>query len=126
MGLLNLLIEDYESKLDEEGTRYIHTIMENATKMDLLISDLLDLSRVSRAGMQKTKVDMKATALSMYQEVASDEEKKTFEVEIDQMPPVNCDSGLIKQVWQNLLSNALKYSAQSKIKKIRNWCKRKQ
>lgn len=117
-GFAKFIMEDYKNKLDDEGKRYINTIMENATKMDKLISDLLNLSRVSRAGIQKTKVDMKATALSMYQEVASNEEKKAFELSIDKLPEVYCDSNLIKQVWQNLLSNALKYSTKSKNKKI--------
>ena len=117
-GFAKFLIEDYKDKLDEEGLRYIHTIVENASRMDNLIYDLLNLSRVSRANMRKINADMKAIALSMYEEVATDQEKKSFELSIDKLPDLYCDSGLLKQVWQNLLSNALKYSAKSTIKKI--------
>lgn len=117
-GFAKFLMEDYHEKLDDEGKRFINTIVDNAIKMDKLITDLLNLSRVTRGSLKYSRVDMEATILSMYSEVATENEKKTFELDIDKLHPINCDSGLIKQVWQNLLSNALKYSAKAKIKKI--------
>ena len=60
-----------------------------------------------------------AVAKSMFMEIASAEEKKDFDFIIKgDTPKVKCDSNLIKQVWQNLIGNALKYSAKSEIKKI--------
>ncbi|MEE4197062.1 MAG: transporter substrate-binding domain-containing protein [Bacteroidales bacterium] len=117
-GFAKFLLEDFENKLDDEGVRYIKTIIENADRMDTLIYDLLNLSRISRTSMQKIKVDMKATALSMYHEVATKKEKESFDITVEDLPFAHCDSGLIKQVWQNLLGNALKYSAESTVKKI--------
>ena len=117
-GFAKFLIEDYHKKLDNEGKRYINTIVDNAIKMDKLITDLLNLSRVTRGSLKYSGVDMKATILSMYSEVATENEKNTFELNIEKLPDISCDSGLIKQVWQNLLSNALKYSTKAKIKKI--------
>lgn len=117
-GFAKFLMEDYHENLDDEGKRYIKTIIDNAIRMDRLISDLLNLSRVNRASLKFSRVDMRATALSMFNEVANDNEKSSFELNIGKLPEISCDSGLIKQVWQNLLSNALKYSAKSELKKI--------
>ncbi len=117
-GFSKFLVEDYADQLDDEGKRFIDTIRENASKMDTLISDLLNLSRVSRSGLTLSKVDMQAIAASMFREMADEEEQKTFDVNIRAMPAVTCDSNLIKQVWQNLIGNALKYSSKSTTKKI--------
>ncbi len=86
--------------------------------MDRLITDLLNLSRVSRTAIKKANVDMKATAKSMFLEIATEQEKNDFEVIFNDIPPAKCDLGLIKQVWQNLIGNALKYSSKSSVKKI--------
>ncbi|MDA3834091.1 MAG: ATP-binding protein [Spirochaetales bacterium] len=57
----------------------------------------------------------------MFEEVADDDEKKHFKLEINDLAPARCDPSLMKNVWQNLLSNALKYSAGADIKKIELW-----
>lgn len=117
-GFSKFLVEDYADKLDNDGKRFIAVIRKNASKMDQLILDLLDLSRVSRSDINLIPVDMQAIVQSMYQEMASKDQKIAFETTIDKMPPVLCDISLIKQVWQNLIGNALKYSAKSANKKI--------
>lgn len=117
-GYSGFLLEDYSEKLDDEGKRFIHTITDNAAKMDRLITDLLGLSRVSRASLKRSNVNMKQLAEAILYETATDKEKGEFEITIGKMPVVQCDNGLMKQVWFNLLSNAIKYSSKSKIKKI--------
>lgn len=117
-GYGNFLMEDYAGKLDSEGKRFIGVMRDNATKMDKLISDLLNLSRISRVGMNLILTDLTSIAESMYHEIATNEEKKTFDFHIQTMPPAFCDVTLIKLVWQNLIGNALKYSGKSKTKKI--------
>ncbi len=117
-GFSRFLAEDYGPELDEEGRRYINTIRESATKMDMLITDLLSLSRVSRSQLSISEVQIKELIMSVYEEVASDAQKKEFTLETGNMPSIKCDPGLMKQVWQNLIDNALKYSSKSEIKKI--------
>ena len=117
-GFSNFLLEDYAEKMDDEGKRFIDTIRSNATKMDRLITDLLNLSRVSRTRLKYSEVDMKAVARSMFLEIATEKEMQQFEVVFDEMPSVKCDLGLIKQVWQNLIGNSLKYSSKSETKRI--------
>ncbi len=117
-GYANFLKEDYESKLDKEGKRYIQVIRNNASRMDDLITDLLKLSRASRSALRLSPVDMTATVHSMYQEVVTSTQDDSFEFIVDELPVAYCDSGLIKQVWQNLLSNAVKYSQDADKKRI--------
>jgi PAS domain S-box-containing protein len=117
-GFSNFLREDYSEKLDNEGKRFVDTIRNNASKMDRLITTLLNLSRVSRVKLNFSEVDMKAVAQSMFIETASEKENEQFEVDFKPMSSVKCDLGLIKQVWQNLISNSLKYSSKSDVKKI--------
>ena len=117
-GFARFLDEDYSDKIDDEGRRFINTILRNASHMDILITDIMNLSRVSRASLNPNLIDMKAIVRSMFHEIATDKEVEDFEFEIQKMPKVICDPSLIKQVWQNLISNALKYSSKSKTKKI--------
>jgi len=117
-GYSKFLLEDCNASLNDEGKRFIGVIRDNTSRMDRLISDLLNLSRVSRGEMKMVKAKMGDIALSMYHEMASEQEKSLFEVTIEAGQEVKCDIALIKQVWQNLIDNALKYSAGSGIRKI--------
>ena len=117
-GYSRFLLEDYADKLDEEGRRYIDVIRTNAGKMDRLIIDLLNLSRITLADINPSLVDMREIAQSVFNEITSDEQKKAFEISIEEMPMVECDITFIKHVWQNLISNAIKYSAKSQTRKI--------
>lgn len=117
-GYSKFLVEDYKDKLDDNGNRYIDTIQRNALKMNHLITDLLNLSRISRTRIQKTNTDMNAVVWSVFEEVATGQEKKEFDFIVNNLPDVSCDESLIRQVWQNLISNSLKYSSKSKTKRI--------
>lgn len=117
-GFSGFLIEDYHDKLDEEGNRLLKVIKESAIRMDRLISDLINLSRIARVDMKYSVLEMEPVILAMYHEIATVEEKQGFTLKIGDMPTVQCDSTLIKQVWQNLLSNALKYSSKAENKTI--------
>jgi len=117
-GFSSFLLEDYSDKLDDEGKRLLSVIQKNAKKMDGLINDMLRLSRVARTDIHKADVDMYSLVKGVYNEVATDEEKEEFELIINDLPKAECDPSLIKQVWQNLIGNALKYSAKSDNKKI--------
>ena len=120
-GFSQFLMEDYAHKLDSEGKRFVETIRNNATKMDRLIIDLLNLSRVSRTELNFVVVDMQAMANSIFSEIANADEKSDFNFKVESLAMAECDPNLMKLVWQNLLSNALKYSSKSDLKKIDLW-----
>ena len=117
-GFSGFLMEDYWDKLDEEGKRQLSVIRQNADKMDALIGDILNLSRISRTEMSFEEVDMYTLAKSTFDEIATDEEKQAFEFNIRELPPAVGDENLLGQLWQNLIGNALKYSSKSENKRI--------
>ena len=118
-GFSNFIYEDYADKLDDEGKRLIGVIRNNVLKMDQLIMDMLNLSRISRTDMRMTETDMKAIVKSLLLDVVSPEIKKQFTVKVGDLPKAICDVNLIKQVWQNLIENAFKYSSKSLKKEIK-------
>src|SRR5690606_11238365 len=79
-GYSGFLLEDYAEKLDDEGKRFIQTIQDNASKMDRLITDLLNLSRVSRNSLNISKTNMKQLAEAILHETATDGQKESFQI----------------------------------------------
>jgi PAS domain S-box-containing protein len=121
-GFADFLEQDYHQILDEEGRRYIRVIADNAAKMDDLIVNLLRLSRAARFDPEYILINMAALARSMYMEVASDLQRQEFEFVVHEMPDVHGDLLSIKQLWSNLIDNALKYSSFSDRKRIEIGC----
>jgi PAS domain S-box-containing protein len=117
-GFCNYLAEDYMNSLDCEGQRLLNTISENAVTMDTLITDILNLSRISRQELCKSLIDMNKLVQATFISVATDEERQEFEFILSDLPPFLGDGTAMKQVWSNLIGNALKYSAKSAIKRI--------
>lgn len=109
-GFADILSSDYGDALDEEGKRTVAVIVSSARRMGQLIDDLLNLSRQGRQELVTTAVDMNRLVDSVVQEqLASASAKAT--VTNDDLLPAVCDERLIRQVWINLVSNALKYSS---------------
>jgi signal transduction histidine kinase len=108
-GYAHMLQEDAASKLDGDMRRYVDTISESARRMGMLIDDLLAFSRLSRNQVERTTVDMNALADQALQETSA--AQPGAQVSVGPLPPTYADPRLLHQVWVNLLSNALKYSA---------------
>ena len=103
------LKSDYKDNLDEEGSKMLDAIGANAKKMDRLIDDLLNLSRMGRKELVVNNVDMTGLVESVIKEKELFEANQTV-IKIGELHPVRCDRSLISQVWINLISNAIKYS----------------
>jgi PAS domain S-box-containing protein len=110
-GFANILQEDYSPELDVEGTRLLKVIASNANKMGDLIDDLLAFSRVSRRELKFEKIDMHVLANAVYQEIAAETDKKKTEFLIQNIPAIYGDPAMLRQVWVNLIGNALKFSS---------------
>ncbi len=117
-GFSRFLAEDYGDKLDAEGNRLIKVVRDNTQKMDQLISDLLSLSRITRSEMSLAIIDMKKMAQLVYTEALSQSPDASYEFICGQIPEAQGDPNLIRQVWHNLISNAVKYTSKSPVKKI--------
>ncbi|MHB8911854.1 MAG: PAS domain-containing sensor histidine kinase, partial [Lysobacter sp.] len=109
-GYARMLHEDAGDQLDAEMRRYLDTISDSARQMGALIDDLLAFSRLGRKPVERTDVDMDALVSRVVHELGAGG-AGDGRVSVGQLPAANADPVLLKQVWVNLLSNALKYSA---------------
>jgi signal transduction histidine kinase len=117
-GYSLMLEEDYAPKLDETARRYIQTIRSGSQRMAALIDDLLTFSRLSRQALNRQQVDMTMLARRAAAEVLEGQPEPKPAVNITDLPPVPGDPALLRQVWTNLISNAVKYSAKSSTPEV--------
>ncbi|MDZ4402456.1 PAS domain S-box protein [Prosthecobacter sp.] len=122
-GFSRAVLEDYGPQLPEEGRRYLQIIRSNTQKMGELIDDLLTFSRLSRAPLNKQKIDPRMLVQSALDELGSQREGRQIDLRIESLPECEGDPTLLKQVWVNLLSNALKYSRKRETAVIEIGCR---
>ena len=111
-GYAQILIEDHAVLLDGEGRRTCEVIIDNARKMARLIDDLLAFSRIGRAEMQQAPVDMVTLANEVFFELTTPDKRERIDFHAAPLPRATGDQRLLRQVWMNLIGNAVKFSAQ--------------
>ncbi|MBN8420294.1 MAG: PAS domain S-box protein [Verrucomicrobia bacterium] len=109
-GFSRAVLEDYGKQLPPDGLRYLQVIRTSAQRMGHLIDDLLSFSRLSRAALSKRTVDVRRLVQDALEELQTMREGRQIDLRIGDLPPCEGDPTLLKQVWINLLSNALKYT----------------
>jgi signal transduction histidine kinase len=115
-GYAKILLEDYGDELDDEAKRTINVIARNGQRMGELIDDLLDFSRLGRKELQATTVSMDAVVQQVLDEIRESKYySENIKIGIKALPDANADISMIRQVWYNLISNALKYSSKTDI-----------
>jgi len=113
-----LLINKTKNKADEETIRIVNIIKDNSMQMGKLIDDLLAFSRIGRYKPKLEETDMRELAGMVLQQLTIDHPLKKVSLDIKSVESITCDPSLIKQVWVNLISNALKYSSQKEVQHI--------
>lgn len=109
-GYTRILAEDYTEKLDDEGNKVLLAIINNSRKMGVLIDDLLAFSKLGRKQVTISEVSMIDLVQAVRDELTFDEWENAPVFTIGDLLPAKADKALIKQVWVNLISNAIKYS----------------
>jgi PAS domain S-box-containing protein len=105
------IAEDYADKLDEQGQGYVNVLRESAVRMKDLIDDLLQLSRIGRTRLDQAPVGVSSLVRDVSLELSFALQEKRVELFIDpDMPTVPCDRARIREVFKNLISNAVKYN----------------
>ncbi len=115
IGFTTILEEDYSSKLDNEARRITSVIKNNTLKMGLLIDDLLSFSRMGKQELTKSRIDTAGMVNEIVDELSQQNKRDAvIHWNIQSLPFVNADRNTIRQVWINLISNAIKYSGNKK------------
>jgi light-regulated signal transduction histidine kinase (bacteriophytochrome) len=110
-GFSALLASSCQDALDDEGRRLLGVIRENVKRMATLIDDLLQFSRSGRAELRKTRLDVNEMVESVFAQLVGPEDLGRVDFRVADLPAANGDAALVRQVWTNLLSNALKFSS---------------
>lgn len=110
-GYAEVLKEDYQAKIDDDGKQLLADIVGGAVRMGNLIDSLLTFSRLGKQEVKKEEIDMNVLMKGILNELKPELQNKKIEFIIKDLPPVKGDVTLMKQVFINLLSNAIKYSA---------------
>jgi signal transduction histidine kinase/CHASE3 domain sensor protein len=117
-GYASILAEDNATQLDEAGQRYLQNIRNGATKMGVLIENLLSFSRLNRHAMVPTDCDTPALVQNAWQAVRNAHPETKAQLTVLNLPHCRGDMHLLEQVWINLLDNAAKYSGKSEDPRI--------
>lgn len=117
-GYSRIFLEDYGHLIPPEGHELLERISNGARQMGILIDDLLTFSRLNRASINKSLLDLSELARDIFDELTEHEDKSRIACLIANMPPVFADPVLIRQAITNLLSNALKFTRRRDIARI--------
>jgi signal transduction histidine kinase len=105
-----LLEQRYGDELDERGKQYLDFAVDGAKRMQQLILDLLAFSRVGRTSGPFTPVDLRHAALQAVSDLDGPISEKHAVVEVGDLPTVKGDAALLTSLFQNLVSNAVKFN----------------
>jgi len=114
----SIIEEDFGDMLDENGRNYFARIKAASSRMGDLIRDLLMLSQISRGGVSRVEFDLGLLAGEILEESGVDYNSANMQVQIDSGMIVNADRQLLRVALENLLGNALKYSAKAAVVRI--------
>jgi two-component system sensor histidine kinase/response regulator len=109
-GFTLLLIEEYSPQLAPEAQQRLKRIQEVTNKMARMIDDLLNLARLDRRSMALQMVSLNSLVENVRRNLESETSGRKIDWRVGSLPSVNCDPGLVEQVFANLLSNAVKYT----------------
>lgn len=116
-GFTEVLQEEYGTALGKEGNRLLNIVMRNASRMGQLIDDLLDFSRLGRKTLTFSKIQVRQLVTEIIQELTV-HEPRNIKWDIKHMDEIRADANMMRQVWTNLISNALKYTKKVDLPEI--------
>jgi two-component system, cell cycle sensor histidine kinase and response regulator CckA len=112
-GFSEILLDEYADRLDEQGKDYLLRIQHASKRMGNLISDLLNLSRVTRTELVRQEVDLSAIAREIAHQLRWQDLGRAVEFSIADDLVVDGDVSLMRIVLENLLSNAYKFTSKT-------------
>lgn len=117
-GYASILKEEFEDNLSEDAQRFLNKIISSALKMSNLIDSLLSLSRLERKQAVSKSVMMTPLVQKVVREFKKMQSKENLNIVLKDLPNTEGDLELLKQVYVNLISNAIKYSSKKENPRI--------
>jgi light-regulated signal transduction histidine kinase (bacteriophytochrome) len=112
-GFSRILSEEFGALLPDEAQRHLRRIDDGARRMGLLVDGLLGLARLGRQALSVQPTALESMVRDVVNMLTPETEQQKVEWKIDSLPVIECDSVLVRQVFQNLIANAMKYSRPS-------------
>jgi PAS domain S-box-containing protein len=109
-GFSRILLEDHADSLNGDARRYLDLVRSSTQQMGRLIDDLLAFSRLSRQELVRHPIQPASLARQALEQLEPERAGRSVEVVIDDMPEASADPSLVRQVYVNLLANALKFT----------------
>ncbi len=117
-GYSRMVIEDCSAQLDADGRRMLGVIREETQRMGRLIDDLLAFSRLGRQQVEPLAINMHELAQEVFDELAAHEPERQLRLVLHPIPPAGGTQAMIRQVWVNLISNAIKFTQGREVGEI--------
>jgi PAS domain S-box-containing protein len=121
IGYSKILEEDCMDKLDDDNKRTLNIIIRSAGRMNKLIDDLLEFSKFGKGEMRKSEIDTEKLVRTIIDEIDQSIRNRA-NITLNILLPSYADYNLLMQVWSNLISNALKYSAKNATPQVEIGC----
>jgi PAS domain S-box-containing protein len=117
-----ILLEDYAAQLDAEAQSYLQRVSANALRMGRLIDDLLAFGQLSYQPLLKRPVAPADLVHEVLADLRPEYAHRQVELIVQELPPCQADPVLLKQVWANLVGNALKFTRGRPVTRIEVGC----
>ncbi len=114
-GFSKILLEEIEQDISEDDKRYLKIIRDNALKMNQLITDLLDFSRLGRKALKKQNINTLQLVKKVYQQEKMNLTNREHQFVLKPLPEILADKRMMEIVFTNLLSNAFKYTIDREV-----------
>ncbi len=114
-GLCRILLERHSNNLDEEGEKFLRIIQSSTQEMLKLVDDLLAFFISGNQQLKLSNIEMNELARAVFEELKGVASGRTLHPLFGMLPPVCGDQGMIRQVFLNLISNAIKFTRPRKI-----------
>jgi signal transduction histidine kinase len=121
-GFSRILIDEHQAALPNDAAAYLRRVADGAQQMGRLIDDLLAFARLGRASVRRASTEPDLIVRSVLEDLRGDYAERDVQISVASLPPCEADPALLKQVYINLVSNALKFTRGRAAAQIRIGC----
>ena len=125
-GFSSILLSDFQDKINDTGKRYLTRIQDNVRRMEILIDDLLEFSRIGRVAGTFEDVPSAEIIRNVLNVLGPQLKKRGIKVNVQSsLPIIHCEKTRIFQVFENLIQNSIKYMGDTESPVIEIGCKKR-